>query len=65
MELIKKQGGEVVATPTVPGCLVVSGTKRTLVLKNIIEKGEQDVIDFRYFPNLLNLIRTLSFEIVI
>lgn len=45
---IRAQGGEVVASPTLPECRIVAGNKRTFQLSNYIEKGDRDVIDFRW-----------------
>jgi len=62
IDQIGKQGGEIVANPSVPGCVVVAGSKRTLVLKNIIDKGEQDVIDFSYIIDCITVGEKLSFK---
>eukprot|EP01038_Epipyxis_sp_PR26KG_P009014 gene9014-12157_t len=48
IEMIKKQGGEVIATQTQPDHIVVAGSKTTYQLKSLIESGKFDVIDFRY-----------------
>jgi hypothetical protein len=49
MKEIKSQGGELVANSSFPGCLVIAGNKRTVQIKNLIEQGQKDVVDFRSF----------------
>jgi hypothetical protein len=50
---IKSQGGTIVASPSLPDCQIIAGSKRTLQINNYIQRGEKDVIDFRYLVVLL------------
>eukprot|EP00598_Pedospumella_elongata_P014498 CAMPEP_0185013830 /NCGR_PEP_ID=MMETSP1098-20130426/99006_1 /TAXON_ID=89044 /ORGANISM="Spumella elongata, Strain CCAP 955/1" /LENGTH=612 /DNA_ID=CAMNT_0027542901 /DNA_START=79 /DNA_END=1913 /DNA_ORIENTATION=+ len=51
---IKSQGGTVVASATLPECKIIAGSKRTMQLNNLIERGEKDVIDFSYIIECVN-----------
>jgi DNA ligase-4 len=50
---IRKQGGNIVANAAFPNCKVIAGNKKTIQLKNIMDDGEKDVLDFKYVVDCL------------
>jgi hypothetical protein len=54
IEEIRKQSGQVVATASFPNCKVIAGNKKTIQLKNVMDAGERDVIDFKYIVDCID-----------
>jgi hypothetical protein len=51
--VIKRQGGQIHASEGGPHCIVVAGEKKDFRLKNLIEKDDSDVIDYKYRYTLI------------